>query len=818
MFTGRGKIMKIRKSTEKKIDVILRQMTLEEKVAMCHANSKFTNAGVPRLGIGELTMHDGPHGVRAEMERDAWRCLNRPEDDCTYLPTETALAATFNPVLAFRFGKTLGEEARHRGKDIILGPGVNVIRTPLCGRNFEYMSEDPFLISAMAPSLVKGIESTDTAACVKHYALNNQELDRTGVNVEVSPRALHEIYLRGFRAAIMDGGASSVMGAYNLYENQHCCHNKYLVNTILKEKWGFPGVFMTDWNGAHDTEECIYNGLDLEMGTTKPYNEYYLADAFLARAKESEEVRRLLDDKVRRILRLEYSVRKFSPLRKKGSFNTKAHQKETYDIAKEAMVLLKNDKKLLPIDKDKYKKILVMGPNADQQHARGGNSSGVHALYEITPLSGIKKAFEDCEITYERGAAHLAPHPIEEKFLNIIDEGAGCRACKVTAKVGEGETVSFCDTFNITEGTADSYRMELSCHIPAAGLYSFVSSSNAPYRVLVNDAVVDEKKIFAPGTVKGDTCGINAEAGEDVAITVEVNRRRNENINFTFGWLTPEDHANSSDEQALLDKVADADLVIYCGGLDHGYDTESFDKKSLALPVEQQNMIPKVLGANENTILVMTAGSPFEMPWEPMAGTILWTWYAGMEGGNVLGDILLGKICPSGKMPFTLPRRYEDTPVARYGEYKAVNCRYNDDIYVGYRGFDKDGLQPLYPFGYGLSYSEFAYSDLSATLGNDAVNVTFTLENTGAVTAGETAQVYVSYPDSRVERAPKELKGFAKIFLKPGQKKKLLVSIPVTELAYYDETVQDFVVEHGKILIHLASSAADIRMTAEVGI
>ena len=316
----------MRKNVEEKIEELLEAMTLEEKVSLCHANSKFTIASIERLGIDELVMSDGPHGVRPEMERDSWKKLNRPEDACTYLPTGTALAATWNPELGRSYGEVLGSEARYRGKDIILGPGVNIIRTPLCGRNFEYMSEDPCLISKMSPGLVKGIQSRDVAACVKHYCLNNQELDRFHVNVEVSDRALHEIYLKGFYSAIIEGEAWSVMGSYSRYHEQYCCHNDFLVNHVLKGSWGFDGVYLTDWGGAHDTEESIYNGLDIEMGTNVPYNEYFLADAFLEKAKESDEVRELLDDKVRRILRLMFRVNKFSADRNQGEFNTKAHQ------------------------------------------------------------------------------------------------------------------------------------------------------------------------------------------------------------------------------------------------------------------------------------------------------------------------------------------------------------------------------------------------------------------------------------------------------------------------------------------------------------
>ncbi len=799
-----------------KIEEIISELSIEEKVAMCHANSKFTSSGVERLGIDELVMSDGPHGVRAEVARDSWDCLNRPEDKCTYLPTETALAATFNTDLALRFGETLGSEARARGKDIILGPGVNIIRTPLCGRNFEYLSEDPYLTAKMAVPIIKGIQSQDVAACVKHYALNNQELDRSGVNVEVSDRALHEIYLRGFHDAIVEGGALSVMGAYNLYKNQHCCHNEYLVNDVLKGEWGFKGVYLTDWAGAHDTDECIHNGLDLEMGTNKPYNEYYLADEFLKKAEESQEVRDLLDDKVRRILYLMLSINKTSPDRNKGEFNTKKHQKTAYDIAAESMVLLKNNNNFLPLDTNKCKKVLVVGPNAKTVHHAGGNSSAVHALYEISAYDGIVNRFNGCEIEYERGIADIKYHPIATEQLNIIDMKAGCRACKIESVSDDGkQNTEFCETFNLSEGTGNSYDMSLSCQVPESGKFSFKFTSNTTFTAYINDENVADKKYSIWHKYQSSACCLDFEKGETVEIKVHI-EKKTDTVYFDFGWLTPSDHLNSSDEQNLLKKAAEADTVIYCGGLNHSYDTESFDKKDMKLPAEQQTMIPKFLAANQNTVLVMTAGSPFEMPWIDDASAVVWTWYSGMEWGNALADILKGTICPSGKMPFTLPKHYEDTPVYRYGEYKAKNCKYNEDIFVGYRGFDKDNIEPLFPFGYGLSYSKFEYSDLSiAQSGNEYINVTFSITNIGNVSAKETAQIYVGYPESSVVRPVRELKGFKKIELAPQETKTISIDIALHEFAPYYTQNKSLKNEKKTVEIMVGSCSRDIRIIAQ---
>ncbi len=808
--------MRITPEIESKIEELLSQMTLEEKVAFCHANSKFTSAGLERLGIEELTMSDGPHGVRPEVARDSWDCLNRPEDDCTYLPTGTALAATWNPELGSVFGETLGSEARWRQKDIILGPGVNIIRTPLCGRNFEYMSEDPCLIEKMVPKVVKGIESQDTAACVKHYALNNQELDRTYVNVEVSRRALQEIYLKGFYAAIITGGASSVMGAYNRYLNQHCCHNDYLVNKILKERWGFRGVYLSDWAGVHDTDEAIANGMDIEMGTSKPYNEYYLADAFLEKAENNPEIQALLDDKVRRVLRLMFSIKKGDPTRNKGEFNTKAHQQTAYDIAAEAMVLLKNQGGLLPIDKARLKKLLVVGPNADVKHSPGGSSSGVHAFYEITPLEGIKNRLGKlCEIEYQSGDFGLQYNPIPTQNMNIADHNAGCRGCRITSyRKGVAET-TISNAASIVNGEAESYELNLSVHIPEDGIYSFkfATTGNAAVSTDGGEPLQLNREPWNPEILVENS--FDLKKGQDITFSCRVDKKEDKNVDFSIEWITPKEFANSSSEAELLSKAAEADYVIYCGGIDHSFDTEGCDKCTMMLPAAQDVIIPKLVDANPNTIVAITAGSPVAMPWIDKAGAVIWTWYGGMEVGNVLCDILTGDICPSGKMPFTLPRDYSDTPVARYGEYKAGNCKYNEDIFVGYRAFDKDNIKPLFPFGHGLSYSSFEYSDLIVEAKGEGATVSFTLKNVGKVAAKETAQLYVGDPECSVCRPVKELRNFKKVELKPQERVKISLELTKQDLCFFDEITDDWKLEKGVFTVFVGSSSTDIRLMGE---
>lgn len=816
--------MRITAETEKKIEKLLNEMTTEEKVAMCHANSKFTSAGVERLGIDELCMMDGPHGVRSEIMRDEWICLNREEDKCTYLPTLSALAATFNTELAREFGETLGSEARYRGKDIILGPDVNIMRTPLCGRNFEYMSEDPCLISKLSPALVKGIESQDVAACVKHFALNNQELNRNGVNVEVSERALFEIYLKGFYAAIIEGGASSVMGAYNRYKQQYLCHNKYLVNDVLKGKWGFNGVYLSDWAGCHDTDEAVFNGLDLEMGTNKPYNEYYLADAFLKTAKSDKDVSAILDDKVRRILRLMFSVNKTSPCRKAGEFNTKAHQKAAYDIASEAIVLLKNDDEFLPIKKSKGGKILVIGPNAKAKHAEGGSSSGVRALYEVTPYEGIANRLgDDFEVDYESGNIDLKPNQIPTQLLNIIEQRAGVRAFRHTKynKVdGEiKEEVSYFADAVLSDKTADSYKIEFSIKIPESGTYLFKIKSSIGVELFINgkQALKQNTNMW---NAQREICAsieyaAKFSAGEDAEVVLKLTNEV-KNAIFELGWNTPSEIAEVSGEEQFIKKVEAADYVIYCGGLNHSLDTEGADKRNMELPSSQNIMIDRLVSINKNVIVTLTAGSPVEMPWIDKVKAVIWGWYAGMEGGNALADILCGTVVPSGKMPFTLPKKYEDCPVSRYGEYQAKNCKYNEDIFVGYRGFDKDNITPLFPFGHGLSYASFEYSDLSFAENADTVEISLSVKNTGETAAKETVQVYFGLENSAIPRAKKELCDFEKICVPAGKKVTVSFSVKKQDMSFYNEASHSFEFENGEYAFYVGASSRDIRLSGKV--
>ena len=613
---------------EKRIEKLIKKMTLEEKVGLLHGNSKFYVAGVERLGIPEWSLSDGPHGVRAEINRHDWAYAGWTNDSASYFPTGTAFAAAWNPELAYRRGEVLGEEARWRKKDVLLGPGVNIIRSPLCGRNFEYMSEDPYMNSVLAVAYIKGLQSRDVACSVKHFAVNNQETNRTTVDVECSERALREIYLPAFKAAVQEGGALTVMAAYNKFRGEFCAENNYLVRKILRNEWGFDGVYVTDWGAAHSTVPSMEAGLDLEMGTLiDKYEDWYYANPLIEAVKSGKVPMSLVDEKVGDVLRVMIKTNVLDPKKRfgPGSMNTKEHQQATYDAAAEAIVLLKNQNNLLPLDFSSIKSLAVIGDNATRKHSNGGLSSEIKAVYEVTPLEALR------------------------------------------AKWGDKVDIRF----------AQGYEK----------LSTFVEGSN-----------------------NGQSSG-------------------------TFSSKTQESDALLKE---AVEVARTSDVALLVCGLNHDYDTESFDRLNMDIPYGQVELIQEVVKANPRTIVVMIAGSPLNMAAVDICSpAIVWAWFNGMEGGNALVDVLSGKVNPSGKMPFTTPVSLDQSPAHALGNFpgRDLKVNYEEDILVGYRWFDTKGLPVVYPFGYGLSYTTFDYSNLNTDKETydqaDTIQATFTLTNTG---------------------------------------------------------------------------------------
>ena len=698
---------------EKRIEKLIKKMTLEEKVGLLHGNSKFYVAGVERLGIPEWSLSDGPHGVRAEINRHDWAYAGWTNDSASYFPTGTAFAAAWNPELAYRRGEVLGEEARWRKKDVLLGPGVNIIRSPLCGRNFEYMSEDPYMNSVLAVAYIKGLQSRDVACSGKHFAVNNQETNRTTVDVECSERALREIYLPAFKAAVQEGGALTVMAAYNKFRGEFCAENNYLVRKILRNEWGFDGVYVTDWGAAHSTVPSMEAGLDLEMGTLiDKYEDWYYANPLIEAVKSGKIPMSLVDEKVGDVLRVMIKTNVLDPKKRfgPGSMNTKEHQQATYDAAAEAIVLLKNQNNLLPLDFSSIKSLAVIGDNATRKHSNGGLSSEIKAVYEVTPLEALR------------------------------------------AKWGDKVDIRF----------AQGYEK----------LSTFVEGSN-----------------------NGQSSG-------------------------TFSSKTQESDALLKE---AVEVARTSDVALLVCGLNHDYDTESFDRLNMDIPYGQVELIQEVVKANPRTIVVMIAGSPLNMAAVDICSpAIVWAWFNGMEGGNALVDVLSGKVNPSGKMPFTTPVSLDQSPAHALGNFpgRDLKVNYEEDILVGYRWFDTKGLPVVYPFGYGLSYTTFDYSNLNTDKETydqaDTIQATFTLTNTGDREGAEVAQLYVSDPVCSVMRPVKELKGFKKVFLKPGESRRITLDIPVSSLAFYSEAQSQFVVEPGEFILQLGASASDIKQKISV--
>lgn len=739
------------KNYENEINQLTAKLTLEEKIIMLHGCGLFRTGEVDRLGIPSIRMSDGPMGVRQEFPDANWIPCGLSDDYVSYLPSNSALAATWNPERAYAGGQVLGEEARGRGKDVILAPGINIKRDPLCGRNFEYMSEDPCLIESMVVPFIKGVQENDVAACVKHFAVNNQETERLAVDTLVDERTLREIYLPGFKAAVQEAGSYSLMNAYNKFRGVFCSESKELLDDILREEWGYDGTIISDWGAVHSTKETAESSMDIEMSVTYNFDDYYFAKPLLEAVKKGEVAEADLDKKIKNILRMMYRLKMLgeeAPERKCGAYNTYEHQQKTLQTAKEAIVLLKNEDKVLPITKERLaiektstpdadglfsarkKKIAVIGINASYQHAGGGGSAEIKAFYEISPLLGLRQQM------------------------------------------------------------GGNVRMEY-----ARGYY-------IPGKKDVNEVNWQE------ASLERRVMGVeDPDSEEQKALRKEIEENR----------------ARLREEAVNLAK--NADEVIFVGGLNHDYDTEGRDRDDMRLPYGQDELIEALLDVNPNTIVVIVAGSPVEMPWADRAKAIVWSYFSGMETGNALAEILLGKVSPSAKLPETFPVRYTDTVTCKNGEFgKTDVVEYKEGVFVGYRYYEKEQVKPAFAFGYGLSYTSFDIKDLQVkAVGNadsdlkDAVvTVTASVTNTGDMAGAEVVQCYVADPECSVVRPVKELRGYAKVFLNPGETKTVTIDLPAQAFAFYDVEKKDFTVEAGSFVVYVGNASDNCKLQAEV--
>lgn len=713
------------KPIEQRIDDAIARMTLQEKIRVIHAQSKFSSAGIPRLGFPDFWTDDGPHGVRPDVLWDEWDQAGQTNDSCVAFPALTCLAATWNPDMSLIYGKSLGEEALYRGKDMILGPGVNINRTPLGGRNFEYMGEDPYLASTMVVPYVQGLQSMGVSACVKHYCLNNVEEYRHQVNVVVSDRALHEIYLPAFKAAVEQGKAWAIMGAYNLYKDEHNCHNQYTLNKILKGDWAFDGVVVSDWGGCHDTDQAVKNGLDMEFGswtnglsagTSNAYDNYFLATPYIIGIQSGKYTTKELDDKVRRVLRLFFRTT-MNRNRPHGFLCSESHYEAARRIADEGIVLLQNKGNILPIDRNKAKRILVVGENAIKMMTVGGGSSSLKVQREILPLEGLRQRFG-------------------------------------------------------------------------------------------NDVVVDYARGYV-GDVSGEYNGV------------------------TTGQKLKDNRSESKLIAEAVEKAKNADYVIVVGGLNKSdyQDCEGHDRKQYELPYAQNRLIEALAKTTKRLVYVNISGNAVAMPWKDKVGAIVQAWFIGSEAGNAIADVLMGDANPSGKLPFTwyaslndcgahalntYPGTWRSAKDESAGFSKIIDEEYKEGIYVGYRWTDKNNIKPTFAFGHGLSYTTFSMSNLRQSAKemtrDGKLTFTVTVKNTGSKRGAETVQLYIKDKKSSVDRPVKELKGFKKVWLEPGEQKDVDMTIDNNALAYYDETTGTWKSEDGEFEALVGNASDNIML------
>ncbi|MGE0020684.1 MAG: glycoside hydrolase family 3 C-terminal domain-containing protein [Draconibacterium sp.] len=721
---------------DKQIDGILSQMTLEEKVNMLHAKHMFISAGVERLGIADMIYADGPFGIREEMQPDGWMGLGWENDKATFFPTGSALAATWSPELAYKYGTGMAKEARLRGKDMILGPAINIQRIPTGGRTYEYLSEDPYLSSLLSVQYTKGVQDNGVAVCLKHYALNNQENNRGTVNVIIGERAMREIYLQPFRAAVEEADAYGIMPAYNKVNGFWCAENDILLNQILRKEWGFGGMAISDWGGTHSTVGSVNAGLNVEMPTKQ-----YMGQALIDSVKAGKVAEEVVNQRVREILRVRLAIKPIPANEANKEMTSQpAQQKIAYEVACKSIVLLKNEG-VLPLKLQNKPVIAVIGANAKQIMGSGGLGAGVKTLYEVTPLEGLNNRIGDkAEIIYAQG---------------YIPE-------------------------TITWGRKSKEQLE-------------------------------------------------KEAKDKELKSAE---------------LTKE----------ALEVAAKANIILFIGGDNRAVETEGSDRKNIFLPSGQDELIQKIAAVNPNIVTVLTSGAPNDLNVvKPLSKALVISWFNGTEGGNALADVLIGNISPSGRLPFTLPVKLEDSPAYALGNYpqgakkadvfanlvaetEAVDkpkdeaakgndpntAYYSEESLVGYRWFDTKKLPVMYPFGYGLTYTTFEYKNLKTDKTKygktDVIAVSVEVKNTGKVAADEVVQAYVHRINPSVEWPEKELKAFSRVPLNPGESKTVKLEIPVKNLQYWNEKKHAWDDDLCNIELQVGASAGDVKLKKEVGL
>ena len=813
------------KSIEKRVEDLLSRMTREEKVEQLSGKG-FITKGNARLGIPEIIMYD------QQAERKAKR-------HSVNFSATINWAATFDEVLIYKVGVSLGQEVRVLGANMLHNPCLNILRAPLHGRSFEAFGEDPYLVSRMAVAYVKGAQSQKVITCPKHFVANNQDWNRFEVDVHVDERTLREIYFPAYKAAIQQGGAWSLMTAYNRVRGFWCAENKYLLTDVLSKNWGFTGFIVSDWGGTHSTLETATAGLDLEMPEGR-----FMGEALLQLVKDGRIEESVIDKKVKNILRVMFKAGLFdeSPADYGGIANTPERRKLARKVAQESIVLLKNEDNFLPLDKKKIGSIAVIGPNSKQARVTGSGSGAYFGYYQISPLQGIiNNVGQDIKIKFERGIPQKRIElPIADSSYYLLPD----------SETKHGVVAEYFNNRNV-EGEAVLMRIEKAIDFdwgygpirawggpgsPAPGVVrmdgwsarwtgKFVSPGDGLYDVGVQ--ADNGIRLYLDGKLFIDSWTDAKPSKFKIRrFKFEAGRNYDFRLEFYENWgscmckLGVAPYIPAKTKQNAIDLAKKSDVVVLCLGLNAEMEGESADREELSLPKEQIELIKSITAANKNSLVVLNNGTPITMSeWIGHVPAIIDVFYPGQEGGNALADIIFGDISPSGRLPMTFPRRWEDSPA--YGSYPGSKevAEYSEGIFVGYRYFDKMQIEPLFPFGHGLSYTTFVYSNLAINpqmMGQkDTLTVQVTIKNTGTVAGAEVVQLYVRDVKASVEREVKSLKGFQRVYLKPGEEKTKTFRIDKRALAFYSEKSRNWVVEPGRFKILVGSSSRDILAAGE---
>ena len=814
------------KSIDQQVDELLRELSLSEKAALLSGSDAWHTVAIDRLGIQPVEMTDGPHGVRASNPE-----LGRLIGPTTCFPTGISMGASWDPELIQQVGQALGEEALAMGCDVLLGPCINIMRGPLGGRNFETYAEDPYLAGRLGIGYVKGVQSMGVGTSVKHYAVNNQEIERFRSSSNLDERTLREIYLSAFEAIVKETKPWTVMCSYNRINGEYASQNRRLLKEILKDEWGFDGVVVSDWGANHSIHESIKNGLDLEMpGPAKYYGR--LLEEAVSNWQLDEDA---LNDAVRRVLRLIIRTRKAGkPVkRKSGKVNTPKHQRLARQLAEESIVLLKNERHVLPLDITSLQSLAVIGPNAAEGRTGGGGSSYVNPPYRISPLQALEDRLRGkVNIVYAKGCDNDVSMPIVPgAWLEQPDgDGNGLRGeyfsnDDLTGKpvyAGQDQWLDFWWDVKTSymDGDRRSGRWTGSLSVPESGTYKVRLTNSGKCRLYLNGKLVLEndapRSLIPELGIESKDDVLTLISGKTYGIKIEYSAYNNQSFaHWKMAMSLWHDPATDTRLAAAVEAARQCDAAIVFGGLPEFYETEGWDRPDMELPGRQNELIRQVLAVNPNTIVVINAGAPVDMPWRNEVQAILEAFYPGMEGGNAVARILLGEVNPSGKLPVTFPQRLEDTPAYINSTYPgARDINYGEGIYVGYRYYDKRQIEPAFPFGHGMSYTQYLIGEIESedVFEHGAqIDARVRTQNIGDVAGKEVLQLYVSDVESSLPRPVKELKGFKKVSLQPGEEKVVSFTLHPRDLAYYDPYRKCWIAEPGEYELSIGVSVQDIR-------